>query len=60
MHYSAVIVGPNDCTFNIASEPLCGWTQDVSSDSLNWLRHTGSTPSSGTGPSKDFTGSGTE
>ncbi|XP_071486324.1 MAM and LDL-receptor class A domain-containing protein 1-like [Diadema antillarum] len=34
---------------------LCGWSQELTADVWDWLRTSGSTPSSGTGPSQDHT-----
>jgi len=33
---------------------LCVWTQDKN-DQFDWTRHSGTTPSSGTGPDGDYT-----
>ena len=37
------------CSFNI-DEDMCGWTQSSLDDDFDWTRHSGSTPSSYTGP----------
>lgn len=41
------------CDFNDTG--LCGWVQ-AKNDQMNWTRHSGSTPSIYTGPSKDHNG----
>jgi len=46
--------GTLDCTFDVASEETCGWTNDASAE-LQWRRKSGGTPSSSTGPSGDHT-----
>jgi len=51
-------IGPDDCEFD--ADMMCYWTNDVTNPSIfKWVRHTGRTPSSSTGPSGDHTsGSG--
>ena len=39
------------CTFETG---LCGWTQDQGDD-FDWSSHTGTTATSGTGPTNDHT-----
>uniref|UniRef100_A0A7M5V4V5 Metalloendopeptidase n=1 Tax=Clytia hemisphaerica TaxID=252671 RepID=A0A7M5V4V5_9CNID len=46
--------GPYDCKFETQTTPTCKWTKDLNAD-FQWRRHTGSTPSSSTGPSGDHT-----
>ncbi|XP_074518433.1 zonadhesin, like [Halichoeres trimaculatus] len=41
------------CDFNQNSEPFCDFTQDYTDDG-DWIRHTGPTPTTGTGPSGDY------
>ncbi|XP_072315847.1 zonadhesin, like [Eucyclogobius newberryi] len=41
------------CDFNRDSEPFCRFTQDPS-DTGDWIRHKGGTPTPGTGPSGDY------
>ncbi|XP_052216260.1 MAM domain-containing glycosylphosphatidylinositol anchor protein 2-like isoform X2 [Dreissena polymorpha] len=43
-----------NCTFDA---DLCQWTQ-AKNDDFDWTRHTGSTPTDGTGPTTDHGGSG--
>ena len=52
--------GPDDCEFD--ADMMCYWTNDVTNPSIfKWVRHTGRTPSSSTGPSGDHTsGSGND
>ena len=40
------------CNFDIW---YCGWDNGPDSSAFKWIRHTGPTPSRGTGPSKDHT-----
>ncbi|XP_068569750.1 zonadhesin, like [Cebidichthys violaceus] len=41
------------CDFNQDSEPFCSFSQDIT-DNGDWTRHTGLTPTPGTGPSGDY------
>ncbi|XP_067436173.1 zonadhesin, like isoform X2 [Thunnus thynnus] len=41
------------CNFNQDSEPFCSFSQD-NTDSSDWTRHKGPTPTPGTGPSGDY------
>ena len=46
---------PGDCNFDT---DLCNW-EDYGKNGMNWTRHTGATPTEGTGPTADHTsGSG--
>lgn len=46
-------MGPDDCEFDIS---MCYWGNDkINPSDFNWMRHTGATPSSSTGPYKDHT-----
>ena len=46
------IRGIDDCDFETPN--ICGYTQDQT-DTFDWTRRSGSTPSAGTGPSVDHT-----
>ncbi|XP_071106282.1 hatching enzyme 1.2-like [Haliotis cracherodii] len=46
-------IAAETCTF---STGFCGWT-NPGGDNTNWLRHRGATPSVGTGPTTDHSGS---
>jgi len=46
--------GLYDCTFDIKNDPFCLWKPDESAE-FNFKHISGTTPSSGTGPSKDHT-----
>ncbi|XP_033751988.1 MAM and LDL-receptor class A domain-containing protein 1-like [Pecten maximus] len=48
---------PGSFTCNFDTGP-CGWTQDKTTDTFDWLKKSGSTNSVGTGPRSDHTGSG--
>ncbi|CAJ1086482.1 LOW QUALITY PROTEIN: zonadhesin%2C like [Xyrichtys novacula] len=41
------------CNFNDNSDPFCDFTQDTT-DNGDWIRHTGETPTEGTGPKGDY------
>ncbi|MEQ2309272.1 hypothetical protein AMECASPLE_036855 [Ameca splendens] len=41
------------CDFNRDSQPFCSFSQDTS-DNSDWTRHSGPTPTPGTGPSGDY------
>ena len=43
---------PGDCNFE---KDMCTWLNVPKSDDFDWLRRSGSTPSSNTGPSTDHT-----
>ncbi|KAL4006244.1 lactase-phlorizin hydrolase [Sarotherodon galilaeus] len=48
---SAVVV--TSCDFNQDSDPFCDFIQD-NTDNSDWTRHSGPTPTPGTGPSGDY------
>ncbi|XP_039262787.2 MAM and LDL-receptor class A domain-containing protein 1-like isoform X1 [Styela clava] len=50
------IAKPRDfnCNFESRIEPYCGM-QQYTTDKFDWIRHSGNTPSSGTGPINDHT-----
>ena len=50
--YSSCTAALLTCTFE---KSLCNWSQSKS-DKFDWTRRSGSTPSSGTGPSQSSTG----
>ncbi|XP_065061722.1 MAM and LDL-receptor class A domain-containing protein 1-like isoform X22 [Rhopilema esculentum] len=61
--YRCNILGPDDCEFENATNRLCHWKDQKSAGyDLEWIPHTGQTPSSGTGPTGDaspnFNGAG--
>lgn len=41
------------CDFNQDSDPFCDFIQD-NTDNSDWTRHSGPTPTPGTGPSGDY------
>lgn len=41
------------CDFNKNEEPFCNFQQD-NTDNGDWTRHTGPTPTPGTGPDGDY------
>ncbi|XP_051561427.1 zonadhesin, like [Myxocyprinus asiaticus] len=49
-HRDAVLAS---CDFNKNEDPFCNFQQDIA-DHSDWTRHTGSTPTAGTGPSGDY------
>ena len=50
--YFAFLTGPLDCEFEVASSPKCHW-KDVNGKG-NFIRNSGGTPSSSTGPTGDI------
>ncbi|XP_065061724.1 MAM and LDL-receptor class A domain-containing protein 1-like isoform X2 [Rhopilema esculentum] len=56
-------LGPDDCEFENATSRMCHWKDQKSAGyDMEWIPHTGSTPSAGTGPTGDaspnFNGTG--
>ncbi|XP_071956926.1 MAM and LDL-receptor class A domain-containing protein 2-like [Antedon mediterranea] len=45
-------IGNSDCTFEDTA--MCGWS-NIAGDNFNWIRQTGSTSSTSTGPQNDHT-----
>lgn len=55
--FRLLLLGPHDCEFEAGG--MCHWTLCNLNSYPRWHRHTGPTPSSGTGPQNDHTsGSG--
>ena len=50
----SLVIGMYDCTFDVKNDPFCLWKHDESAE-FRFQRNSGTTPSSGTGPSKDHT-----
>lgn len=46
---------PGGCDFEV---DFCNWTNEAPRDDFDWLRHSGRTPSTKTGPSSDRTEEG--
>ncbi|XP_019632083.1 PREDICTED: MAM and LDL-receptor class A domain-containing protein 2-like [Branchiostoma belcheri] len=46
---------PGNCNFETAGNRLCTWSNDQTNDEFDWIEGSGSTASTGTGPSADHT-----
>ncbi|XP_066300034.1 MAM and LDL-receptor class A domain-containing protein 1-like [Branchiostoma lanceolatum] len=46
---------PGNCNFENAGNRLCTWSNDQTSDEFDWIEGSGTTASTGTGPSVDHT-----